>query len=57
MHLAREAGKQVDDLCLNGNVERRNRFVGNDQLRFDCQRACDCDTLALAARKLMWIFF
>src|ERR1051325_8222683 len=50
---ATQSFEQVHDLRLDGNVERRNRFVGNDEIRIDCERACDADALALTAGKLM----
>src|ERR1051325_1975775 len=47
--------EQVHDLHLNGNVESRNRFVSNDEIRIDCERACDADALALTAGEFMWV--
>ena len=32
---------QIDDLRLNRNIQRRNAFVSNDNLRLQCQRAGD----------------
>ena len=49
--------EQVDDLRLDGNVERGDRFVGDDELGFDGERAGDGDALALAAGKFVRIFF
>ena len=40
---------QVDHLRLHGDIERRHRFVGNDQPRFERQRPGDAEPLALAA--------
>jgi len=42
--------QQVDDLRLNGNIQRADRFVANDQLRFYGERAgiptrCRCPPL------------
>ena len=45
--------QQVDDLRLNGDIERRNRFIADDQPGVDDQRARNADTLALPARKLV----
>src|SRR5688500_18529641 len=45
--------KQVNDLRLNGNVESRNRFVGNDQLRIKRESSRDADSLALTTRELV----
>jgi hypothetical protein len=40
---------------MNGDIQSRDRFVGDDELRTQDQRASDPDPLALAARKLVWI--
>ena len=42
-------------LRLNRNIERRDRFVGNDEIGIDRECASDTDALALAAGKLVWI--
>ena len=47
--------QKVDDLCLDGNVERRNRFVADDKVWFKCQRSRNSDSLSLAAGKFMRI--
>ncbi len=47
--------EQIDDLRLNGDVERRDRLVANDEFRINGERACDADALALAAGKLVRI--
>ena len=47
---------QIEDLGLNGNIERRGRFVADDEFGFGCQRAGDGDALALAAGKLVGKF-
>ncbi len=44
---------QVDDLGLDGDVEGRDRFVGDDQPRAGGQRAGDADALGLAAGELV----
>ncbi len=46
---------QSQDLLLGGDVERRGRLVGDEQLRAQDQRHGDHDALALAARKLVRI--
>ena len=46
---------QVDDLRLDGDVEGRDRLVGNDEARVEDERAGDADALALAARELVRI--
>ena len=45
--------EQVDDLRLDRDVERRDRLVGDDELRVQRERAGDADALALAARELV----
>src|SRR3546814_20510068 len=40
---------------MNGNVERRDRLVADQQIGLQSQRAGNADALALAARKGMWV--
>ncbi len=47
--------KQVHDLRLHRNVQRAHRFVANDELRLDRQRAGDADALPLTAAEFMRI--
>lgn len=47
--------KQVDDLRLNGDIQRRHRFITDDDFGIDRQRPCDADPLALPSGKLMRI--
>ncbi|MPM33936.1 hypothetical protein SDC9_80517 [bioreactor metagenome] len=47
--------KRVDNLRLNGNVQRGNRLVANDELGVDRQRAGNADSLALTAGELVGI--
>ena len=54
-HLALQLQQQVDDLRLDGDVQRRHRLVGDDQLRLQGQRPRDADALPLAARELVRI--
>ena len=51
--LVLEVLEQVDDLRLDRDVERRDRLVGDDQLRVQGQRPGDPDPLALTARELV----
>lgn len=44
---------QIDDLRLDGNIQRRDRLVGDDDLRRQRQGASDAQALALAAGKFM----
>src|SRR5712692_5106197 len=48
-----EALDQVQNLRLDGHVERRDRLVGDDEIRAGRQRAGDADALLLAAGKLV----
>src|SRR4051812_28815337 len=45
--------QEIDDLCLNGQVERRDGLVRHDELRAQRDRARDADALALPAGELM----
>src|SRR4029453_2187326 len=51
--LVLELLQQVDDLRLNGDVERRDGLVGDDEVRIDRQRPGDPDPLALPAGELV----
>ncbi len=44
--------EQVEDLGLDRDIERGNRFVADDEFRLEGERAGDADALALAAGKL-----
>ncbi len=46
---------QVDDLRLNRNIQRRDRFIADDQVGVQRQCPCDADALALAAGKFVRI--
>src|SRR5581483_12325298 len=46
---------QVQDLRADRDVERRDRLVGDDQLRVQRQRAGQAEALALAAGELVRI--
>ena len=47
--------KHIDDLCLNGNIQRRDGLVADDKLRVHSQSAGDADALALAAGEFVRI--
>ena len=47
--LALQVLQQIDDLRLDGDVERRDRLVADDQFGFGGERPGDADALALAA--------
>ena len=51
--LALEVLEQVDDLRLDGDVERGDRLVADDELRVQRQGSGDADALALAAGELV----
>ena len=55
VHLLRQLGEKIQDLCLNGDVEGRYGFVGDDHLGLEGEGAGDSDALALSAGKLMRI--
>ena len=44
-----EIEEEIDNLRLDGNVQRGHRLVGDDQAGLQSQRACDADALSLAA--------
>ena len=46
---ALELHEQLDDACLDGDIERGNRLVADQHFRLDDQRPGDTDALALAA--------
>src|SRR5690554_2601136 len=50
--LTLQVDQQVENLALNGNVQRRHRLVAYNQLRVQRNRAGDADTLTLATGKL-----
>jgi hypothetical protein len=52
---APQAAQKVQHLGLNGGIQRRGRFVQQQDLRFQHQRAGDGDALALAAGQLVRI--
>src|SRR5947209_2594037 len=45
--------EQIEDLRLDRNVERRHRFVGDDQLWPKRKGACDADPLPLSAAEFV----
>jgi hypothetical protein len=52
--VALEIFEQIEDLRLNRDVEGRDRFVADDQLRVERKRAGDADPLSLAAGEFVW---
>ena len=53
MHLLLQLLQEIDDLRLNRNIQRRDRFVADDKLGTDTQRPGDADALPLTAAELM----
>src|SRR2546422_241528 len=51
--LVLEVVEQVDDLCLNRDVEGGDGLVGDDQLRAEREGPGDADPLPLATRELV----
>ncbi len=51
--LALEPEEQVEHLRADGDIQRGDGLVGDDELRLHDQGACDADALALAAGKLV----
>src|SRR6185369_9086488 len=51
--LVLQVHQQVDDLRLDGDVERGDRLVEHEELRVRGQRARHADALPLPARKLV----
>ena len=45
--------QQIEDLGADGNVERGDRLVADDELRIENERARDADALALPAGEFM----
>src|ERR1700730_18525619 len=55
--VALELLEQVHDLGLNGNIERRDWFVRDDEIGIYGERARDADPLALATREFVRVSF
>lgn len=47
--------EQLQDFSLNGNIERRDRLVGHEQIRIQCECPGNADALALPATEFVWI--
>jgi hypothetical protein len=50
-----EVLQEVEKLCLNRQIERRNRLIQHDQLRVERQRIGIANTLALPTTKSVGI--
>ena len=55
IQFAPQIHKEVEDLRLDGNVERGDRLVANQEIGLHGKRAGDTDALALAAGELVRI--
>ncbi len=55
IQLVLEFFQEIDDLSLNGYVQRGNRFVTDDKAGLDRERTGHTDSLTLPAAELMWI--
>ncbi len=55
MQLALQVLEKIEDLRLDGHVERGRGLVGDEQIGLVCKRHGDHDALPLAARKLVRI--
>src|SRR5512147_2303703 len=47
--------QDVQDLRLNGDIQRRDRFIANDKARAQSQGTCNPNALTLTTREFMWI--
>ena len=53
--IALKVFQQIHDLGADADVERRDWFVGDDELGAQSQRACDSDALPLASAEFVRI--
>jgi hypothetical protein len=53
--LVLKIAQEVDDLGLNGDVERTHWLVGHDETRRNSKRTRNADTLTLASGKFVWV--
>ena len=54
---AAQIGKQVQDLCLDGNVERGYRLIEDNDARVRCKGTGNADALCLTAGKFVRVAF
>jgi len=50
-----QVSQEVENFCLDGNIERRRGFIQQKNFWLENEGACDRDALALSAAKLMRI--
>ncbi len=55
MNSVLQIAQQIQHLRLNRDIQRRDRLVGDDELRVERERAGDADALALATAELVRI--
>ncbi len=53
--LALEILENIDHLCLNRDIQSRDRLITHNKFRMCHQCTGDADTLSLSTGKLMWI--
>jgi hypothetical protein len=46
---------EIEHPGAHGDIESGHAFIGNDQLRLECQCACNADALALATGEFVRI--
>ena len=50
-----EVGEEIENLCLDGYVQRRHRLIADHEFRFEHEGSRDAYTLSLAAREFVRI--
>src|SRR5262249_42768364 len=55
VQLVAQFAEEVDHLCLDGDVQGGDRFVGDDELRLDGEGSGDAHALTLAAGQLVGV--
>src|SRR5260370_33957828 len=50
-----QASEQVENLALNGDVQRTYRLVRDEHVRIRSKRSCDPDTVTLPSPELGWV--
>lgn len=55
-HIMRELGEEVEDLALDGDIERGDRLIRQEKCGAWSNGACNGDALALAAGELVRVF-
>jgi hypothetical protein len=55
VQIAAKVHEQIEDLCLNRNIQRGHGFIAHQKFRLYRERTGDAYALALPAGELMWI--